>query len=118
MEHGREDEEKPVRDGVFNGRVEGQPGEGVPKKKNVPKRIRPLLRGRTNESEGIEIKTRSYVVTVTDKRTGKSMTITLSEGLSKWVVKADGFQGHYKSLETAMNEGLAHLRSKMEGSFE
>ena len=116
MEHGREDEEKPMRDRLFNGRVAGQPGEGIPKKKNVPKRIRPLLRGRTNE--GIEIKTRSYVVTVTDKRTGKSTTITLSEGLSKWVVKADGFQGHYKSLETAMNEGLAHLRSKMEGSFE
>ena len=67
---------------------------------------------------GIEITTRYYEITLTDKLSGKRITVTLSDDHAKWIVKADGFQGYYKDLDTAMKESFKLMQSKLGRRFE
>ena len=49
-----------------------------------------------------------------DKVTGISTTVSLSRDRTKWVVRADGFNGWYKSLDVAMEEAFRRLSQKVD----
>lgn len=63
---------------------------------------------------GVEISSKRYDITLKDKVTGISTTVSLSRDRTKWVVRADGFNGWYKSLDVAMEEAFRRLSQKVD----
>ena len=62
---------------------------------------------------GVVISSHRYEITLTDVKSGIQITVNLSSDHKKWVVKADGYQGYFKSLDVAIKEAFAHIQAKL-----
>tara|TARA_Y100001963_G_scaffold134123_1_gene194419 strand:- start:790 stop:1014 length:225 start_codon:yes stop_codon:yes gene_type:complete len=65
--------------------------------------------------ESFEIKCRKYLVTLTDKKSGEIVSVSLSEDNEKWVVNGDKYYGVFNSLESAWKSACEHLFYKEKG---
>jgi hypothetical protein len=62
---------------------------------------------------GVIISSHRYEITLTDKKSGMQITVNLSNDHTKWIVKADGYQGYFKSLDVAIKEAFTHMQAKL-----
>jgi len=57
-----------------------------------------------------EVSSKGYVITILNKESGGVATITLAAERDKWVVRSQGFNGYYGSLDRALTETCALLK--------
>jgi len=67
--------------------------------------------------EDVDLKSQGYDITLTDKITRQSIKVVLNHDHTKWGVTAPGFEGYYRTLETALKEALAHMQTKLGRRF-
>lgn len=67
------------------------------------------------EMDDFKVSSSGYEITLTDKKTKKKITVSLSESSEKWCVKGEGYQGYFKNLDNAFHEATRHLRFKVGG---
>jgi len=66
-----------------------------------------------------KISCREYEITLTDRETGKVVTVTLEErgdlDNPKWVVSGKRYAGYFSNLETAWKEACRHVKYETKG---
>ena len=62
-----------------------------------------------------EIKCEGYVITLTDVKSGESVSVRLADAVGKWVVDGDRYSGYFKDLANAYREACRHLKYKTKG---
>ena len=75
-----------------------------------------------SEEIDLDIKSRGWDITLTNKLNGNKASVALYQPLdkekeTKWMVKGKGYQGYFGSLERAFGEAVKHLqyRDEMKG---
>ena len=66
-----------------------------------------------------KISCRGYEITLTDRETGKVVTVTLEErgdlDNPKWVVNGKRYAGYFSNLEAAWKEACRHIKYETKG---
>ena len=66
-----------------------------------------------------KISCREYEITLTDRETGKVVTVTLEErgdlDNPKWVVNGKRYAGYFSNLEAAWKEACRHVKYETKG---
>ena len=66
-----------------------------------------------------KISCRGYEITLTDRETGKVVTVTLEErgdlDNPKWVVNGKRYAGYFSNLEAAWKEACRHVKYETKG---
>ena len=66
-----------------------------------------------------KISCREYEITLTDRETGKVVTVTLEErgdlDNPKWVVNGKRYAGYFSNLEAAWKEACRHIKYETKG---
>ena len=68
---------------------------------------------------GNKISCKGYEITLIDRTTNESVTVTLDISVNldttKWIVKGEGYVGYFSNLESAWKEACRHIKYKTEG---